>query len=633
MAKNYDELAKDIVAHVGGADNVSSLRHCMTRLRFVLKDESKADENYLKQREGVVTVVKSGGQFQVVIGNHVPDVYAAVTTVGGVRGEGSLDITEDDDVKPTGSLFDRFVDTISGLFQPFLGALSAAGILKGITAIAGAMGMPKTDGLYIILNTLGDGLFQYLPFILSITAATRFKMNQFTAMAIAGAMLYPGLPAAVKEATLFGMKIQLPSSSGYLSTVLPIILALLLASKVEKFFKKVTSDYIKSFAVPAMTILITVPLAFMVVGPIANIASKAVGDGFLAIYNVSPVLYGAVLGAAWQVLVMFGLHWGLVPLMIADIAQNGMSVMLVAAALPNFTQTGVLSAIWLKTKEPKVKSGLVPAWISSIFGITEPAIYGYTLPMRTPFIVSCAVSAVIGAYLGFFNVIQYSTGGLGIFRFPSYIDPSGQDTSSVVHLAIGTVAAIVLSFAVQMFVKVPTLYGTPEVKVDAPSSSKQEEVTPLKAPAQETVAAPLSGTVVALSDVQDPVFSSLALGKGIAIEPTSGEVVSPVNGTVTTIFPTGHAVGITSENGAEILIHVGMDTVQLNGEGFTQFVKAGDAVVAGQKLVSVDLEAVKAAGYSTVTPVVVTNTADFEDVLTTQEGTVTAGDYLLTAVK
>lgn len=632
MAK-YDELAKDIVAHVGGADNVSSLRHCMTRLRFVLKDESKADENYLKQREGIVTVVKSGGQFQVVIGNHVPDVYAAVTSVGGVKGAGSLDLQEDDDVKPTGSLFDRFVDTVSGLFQPFLGALSAAGILKGVTAIAGAMGVPRTDGLYIILNTLGDGLFQYLPFILAITAAMRFKMNQFTAMAIAGAMLYPGLPAAVKDATLFGMKIQLPSGSGYLSTVLPIILTLLLAAKVEKFFKKVTSDYIKSFAVPAMTILISVPLAFMVIGPVANIASKAVGDGFMAIYNVSPVLYGAVLGAAWQVLVMFGLHWGLVPLMIADIAQNGMSVMLVAAALPNFTQTGVLSAIWLKTKEAKVKSGLIPAWISSIFGITEPAIYGYTLPMRTPFIISCAVSAVVGAYLGFFNVIQYSTGGLGIFRYPSYIDPKGVDTGSLTHMLIATVIAIVLSFAVQLFVKVPLLYGKEAVKADSPSSRTEQVVTPLKELSQETIAAPLTGTVVALSDVQDPVFSSLALGKGIAIEPTNGEVVSPVNGTVTTIFPTGHAIGLTSENGAEILIHVGMDTVQLNGKGFTQHVSAGEKVVAGQKLVSVDLETVKAEGYLTVTPIVVTNTADFEDVLTTQEGQITAGDYLLTTVK
>lgn len=630
MAK-YDELAKDIVAHVGGVDNVSSVRHCYTRLRFVLKDESKADENYLKQREGVVTVVKSGGQFQVVIGNHVPDVYAAVTTVGGVRGEGSLDVEEDD--TPKGSLFDRFIDTVSSLFQPFLGVLSAAGVLKGVTTIAAASGMARTDGVYILLNTLGDGLFQYLPFILAVTAAKRFKMNQFTAMGIAAAILYPNLPTALKEATVFGLKVQFPASSGYLSSVLPIILAILVAAKLEKFFNKVVPSYIKTFAVPTFTILITVPLTFLVVGPIANTASKLVGDAFMAVYNVSPVLYGGLLGAAWQVLVIFGLHWGLIPIMLNDLATNGMSIILVAIALPNFTQTGVLSAIWLKTKEAKVKTGLVPAWISSIFGITEPAIYGYTLPMRTPFIISCIASALGGAYLGFFNVIQYTTGGLGIFRFPSYIDPSGQNPMNMWHVVIAAVAVTVISFVIQMFVKVPLLYGKEAAKADSPSSRSEQVVTPLKELSQETVAAPLTGTVVALSDVQDPVFSSLALGKGIAIEPTSGDVVSPVNGTVTTIFPTGHAVGITSENGAEILIHVGMDTVSLNGQGFTKHVEAGDAVVAGQKLVTVDLEAVKAAGLPTVTPVVVTNTADFEDVLTTQEGQVVAGDYLLTAVK
>lgn len=630
MAK-YDELAKDIVAHVGGADNVSSVRHCYTRLRFVLKDESKADENYLKQREGVVTVVKSGGQFQVVIGNHVPDVYAAVTTVGGVRGEGSLDVEEDD--TPKGSLFDRFIDTVSSLFQPFLGVLSAAGVLKGVTTIAAASGMARTDGVYILLNTLGDGLFQYLPFILAVTAAKRFKMNQFTAMGIAAAILYPNLPTALKEATVFGLKVQFPASSGYLSSVLPIILAILVAAKLEKFFNKVVPSYIKTFAVPTFTILITVPLTFLVVGPIANTASKLVGDAFMAVYNVSPVLYGGLLGAAWQVLVIFGLHWGLVPIMLNDLATNGMSIILVAIALPNFTQTGVLSAIWLKTKEAKVKTGLVPAWISSIFGITEPAIYGYTLPMRTPFIISCIASALGGAYLGFFNVIQYTTGGLGIFRFPSYIDPSGQNPMNMWHVVIAAVAVTVISFVIQMFVKVPLLYGKEAAKADSPSSRSEQVVTPLKELSQETVAAPLTGTVVALSDVQDPVFSSLALGKGIAIEPTSGDVVSPVNGTVTTIFPTGHAVGITSENGAEILIHVGMDTVSLNGKGFTKHVEVGAAVVAGQKLVTVDLEVVKAAGLPTVTPVVVTNTANFEDVLTTQEGQVVAGDYLLTAVK
>lgn len=631
MVKNYDELAKDIVDHIGGKDNVIDLRHCITRLRFRLKDESKADTDYLKKREGVVTVVQSGGQYQVVIGNHVPDVYAAVVSVGGVKAAGSLDVDEGD-IEVTGSLFSRFIDTISSLFQPFLGALAAAGILKGLTAIAAAMGMPKTDGLYIILNTLGDGFFQYLPFVLALTSARRFKMSEFTALGIAGAMLYPGLPATVKEATLFGFPITLPAGSGYLSTVLPIILAILFAAKVEKYLKKIMPDVVKMFAVPAITILVTVPLSFMVIGPVANTLAKWIGDTFMGVYGFSPVLYGLVLGVFWQVLVMFGLHWGLIPLMIADIAQNGSSIILVAAALPSFTQTGVLSAIWLKTKEPKVKSGIVPAWFSSLFGITEPAIYGYTLPMKTPFYVSCVVSGIVGAYLAFFDVIQYSSGGLGIFSFPKFIDPKGFDQSSVIHCIIGSVISVVLAFVIQMMLKTPVLYGEKNEASDNKKTTPENHVKPLEEMQQDVIASALTGKVVALSDVADEVFASGAMGKGIAIEPTVGEVISPVNATVATIFPTGHAIGLVSENGTEILIHIGMDTVQLEGKGFTTYVNAGDKVVAGQTLISFDINSIKEAGYSTTTPIIITNSTDFKDVLTTQEINVQQGDYLLTAV-
>lgn len=633
MAKDYTELAKDIVAHVGGESNVVSLRHCYTRLRFVLKDESKADTDYLKVRDGIVTVVQSGGQYQVVIGNHVPDVYEAVLKNSNIAAGGSVDVTEEDDVKPAGTWFDRLIDLISSLFQPFLGVLSAAGMLKGLLAILAANGLAKTDGLYIILNTLGDGFFQFLPFVLALTAARKFKMSEYTALAIASAMCYPNLVAATKEATLFGMKIAFPSSSGYLSTVLPIILTIYVASKIEKWSKKVIPDVVKTFFVPMFTILLSVPLAFMVVGPVANTASQWIGDAFMAIYGFSPVLYGAVLGGLWQVLVMFGLHWGLVPLMFNDLAMKGFSIILVAAALPSFSQTGVLSAIWLKTKEKKVKEGIVPAWFSSVFGITEPAIYGYTLPMKTPFIISCITSAIVGAYLGFFNVTQYMTGGLGIFRFPSFIDPSGKDTTSVMHLAIGAVILVVISFVAQMFVKVPLLYGKEDLVKEPAKTEQVNKAVEIKEVKQEIVASPLKGKVVALTEVPDQVFASGALGKGIAIEPSEGKVVAPVKATVTTLFPTKHAIGLTSENGAEILIHIGMDTVSLDGVGFESFVSQGEVVEAGQTLVTFDIEKIKEAGLPVTTPVIITNTADFEDVLTTTEETVSSGDYLLTVVK
>lgn len=633
MAK-YTELAQDILAHVGGKENVSSVKHCVTRLRFHLKDESKADTDYLQKRDGVVTVVKAGGQYQVVIGNHVPDVYDEVLKVGGLADGGSLDIDEGDGQK--GSLFDRFIDVISSLFQPFLGPLAAAGILKGITALLAATGMEATNGIYVVMNTLGDGLFQYLPMILAVTAAKKFKMNTYTALAIAGAMVYPGLAESVAEASkVFGLTLTLPAG-GYFNSVLPIILAIFVASKIEQFMRKVTPDVVKMFVVPFVTILITVPLTFFVVGPVANTASSWIGVAFQAVYDFSPIIYGFALGALWQVLVMFGLHWGLVPLAIMDMAQNGSSIILTAAVLPCFTQTGVLAAIWLKTKEPKVKQGAMPALISSIFGVTEPAIYGYTLPMKTPFIVSCLVSGFVGIYLSIFNVTGYAMGGMGIFLYPAYIDPATGSFHSVIHLAIGTVIAIVASFIIMMLLKVPTLYTTVDSPVDGqatPSAPAPEAKTVSASVKDETVKSPVTGQVVALVDVEDKVFSSGAMGKGIAVEPAIGEITAPADAEVKILFPTKHAIGLVTEDGTELLIHIGMNTVELEGNHFTAYINQGDKVKAGQKLISFDTEAIRAEGYSLLTPVIVTNSNDYSDIQTTQSKEVTAQDDLIEVVK
>ncbi|EJF50146.1 PTS family porter [Enterococcus sp. C1] len=633
MAK-YTELAQDILAHVGGKENVSSVKHCVTRLRFHLKDESKADTDYLQKRDGVVTVVKAGGQYQVVIGNHVPDVYDEVLKVGGLADGGSLDIDEGDEKK--GSLFDRFIDVISSLFQPFLGPLAAAGILKGITALLAATGMEATNGIYVVMNTLGDGLFQYLPMILAVTAAKKFKMNTYTALAIAGAMVYPGLAESVAEASkVFGLTLTLPAG-GYFNSVLPIILAIFVASKIEQFMRKVIPDVVKMFVVPFVTILITVPLTFFVVGPVANTASSWIGIAFQAVYDFSPIIYGFALGALWQVLVMFGLHWGLVPLAIMDMAQNGSSIILTAAVLPCFTQTGVLAAIWLKTKEPKVKQGAMPALISSIFGVTEPAIYGYTLPMKTPFIVSCLVSGFVGIYLSIFNVTGYAMGGMGIFLYPAYIDPATGSFHSVIHLAIGTVIAIVASFIIMMLLKVPTLYTTVDSPVDGqatPAAPAPEVKTVSASVKDETVKSPVTGQVVALADVEDKVFSSGAMGKGIAVEPAIGEITAPADAEVKILFPTKHAIGLVTEDGTELLIHIGMNTVELEGNHFTAYINQGDKVKAGQKLISFDTEAIRAEGYSLLTPVIVTNSNDYSDIQTTQSKEVTANDNLIEVVK
>lgn len=653
MAKNYDELAKDIVAHVGGEENVRDLRHCITRLRFRLKDESKAETEYLKKRDGVVTVVQSGGQYQVVIGNHVPDVYNAVINNSSIGGEASAD-----DDGPKGNLFDQFIDLMSGLFQPFLGPMSAAGILKGVVAILGALGMTEANGAYALLNAAGDGFFQFLPFMIALTAVKRFKMNQFTAMAVIGAMLYPTLTNLAElpvlytlfegtviesqiTSTFFGIPIILPPG-GYYSTVIPAIFAIFIASRFEKWFAKRLPDTIKTFFTPFFTLLLSIPLSMLVFGPVATWLSDLIGAAFIALNGFSPILFGVVLGAAWQVLVLFGLHWGLVPIMILQVAQSGMSNIGAVINAVSFAQMGVMIAIYFKTKEAKVKQLSVPAIISAAFGVTEPAIYGFSLPMRTPFIISCIGGGIQGAFIGITGTVMYNMAGLGVFSIPAYIDPSGVDTRSLWMYLINIAVALLSGFVLTMFTKVPKLYED-EVDVattnglalnDTSNTSLIDETTTDDGlAAQEIIASPITGQAMPLSEAPDEVFASGAMGKGIAVEPTEGVVYAPVNATVTTIFPTGHAIGLTTENGAEILIHIGLDTVNLDGKGFEKFVENNQQVEAGQELVRFDIDLIKEAGYETVTPIVVTNTGNYSDVLVTNDSEIQQGDYLFTTVK
>lgn len=633
MAKDYTELAQDIVAHVGGKDNIIKLVHCVTRLRFTLKDESKADDDYLKQRDGIVTVVKAGGQYQVVIGNHVPDVYDTVLKVAGIQGEGGIDVNEGD--VPQGNLFDQFIALVSGLFQPILGALSAAGMIKGLVAILAAVGVKETSGLYVILNAAGDGFFQFLPVILALTAAKRFKMEQFTALALSFALAYPNIAASFANGNVdfLGLPVIFPSSS-YLQTVLPIILTVWVGSKIEKFFKKIIPDVVKVFVVPFFVILITVPLAYLAIGPVMNWASNLIGVIFTNIYGFSPIVFGILLGALWQVLVMFGLHWGLVPIAILDFSTKGWSTLLVASTAICFAQAGALLNIFLRTKEDKVKQLTIPAFISALFGVTEPAIYGITLPMCTPFIMTCVAGAIQGAFLGFFNTTAYTMGGMGLFAIPSYFTPkhvpagANTDVNNVWYFLIAILMSFVLGFVLTQLTKIPYLYGGPDVK-PVSGDKAAEPIAELKELKQEIIASPMIGQVVKLENVPDEVFASGAMGKGIAIDPADGTVVAPAAGEITLVFPTGHAIGMRTENGAEILIHVGMDTVSLAGKGFNTFVQVGDKVDAGQKLLEFDLATIREANLPVISPVIVTNSTEFEDVLTTQNARVNIGDYLL----
>lgn len=650
----YEELAKEILDNVGGKENVNSLTHCITRLRFKLKDEGKANTDHIKNMDGVVTVMKSGGQYQVVIGNHVPDVYAQVLKEGNL---GNASDSTDEDTGPKGNPLDQFIDLVSGIFQPVLGVLAATGMIKGFNALFLAMGwLAEESGTYQVLNATGDALFYFFPIFLGYTAALKFKVAPFIAMAIGGALVYPSMAGlssgeplyTLFEGTLFaspvvleflGIPVILPQG-GYGSTVIPIILAVFFASKVEKFMKKVVPDVVKLFVVPFLTLLVVVPLTFLVIGPIANTAANLIGAGTLAVYNFSPIIAGLLIGGFWQILVIFGLHWGLVPVAINNLSVYGFDPILALSFIASFAQTGAIIGVFLRTKETKVKTLAVPAIISGFFGVTEPAIYGISLPLRKPFIISCIGGALGGAALALINTRSYIIGGLGVFGYTNFLNPAETGVQNLFVIIGISLAAVIFGAVVTYLVGFGTLFGDAEVATDQGIETKSASTTEgaiVQANGEsyvekEVIESPLTGTVLPLSEVKDEAFSSGAMGKGLAIEPTEGKVVSPVKGEVTALFPTGHAIGITSDEGVELLIHIGMDTVQLDGEGFTAHVKAGDRVEVGQTLIEFDIDLIKQAGYPVTTPVLITNADHYLDLLTTDKTGVATNDYLMTVV-
>ena len=647
----YEELAKKIIDNVGGKENINSVTHCITRLRFKLKDEEKANTEVLKNMDGVVTVMKSGGQYQVVIGNHVPDVYEQVLKEGNL---GNVAESSDDSGEK-GSAFDQFIDLISGIFQPVLGVLAATGMIKGFNALFLAFGwLEEASGTYQILNATGDALFYFFPIFLGYTAAKKFNLAPFIGMAIGGALVYPSMAGlsggealyTLFEGTLFaspvvleflGIPVILPQG-GYGSTVIPIILAVFFASKVEKLMKKVIPDVVKLFIVPFATLLIVIPLTFIVIGPVANIAANLIGAATLAIYEFSPIIAGLVIGGFWQVFVIFGLHWGLVPVGINNLTVYGFDPILALSFIASFAQTGAIIGVMLKTKEQKVKTLSIPAIISGLFGVTEPAIYGISLPLKKPFIISCIGGALGGAALALINASNYILGGLGIFGYTNFLNPAESGLGTLPWVIVISVGGLIFGAVVTYLVGFGTLFEENEVATSQGVESKPvTEGAVIQANGEtyiekEVLASVIEGHVIPLSQVKDEAFASGAMGKGVAVEPVNGKVVSPVNGEVTVLFPTHHAVGVKSDEGVEVLIHIGMDTVQLDGKGFTPHVKVGDKVTAGQLLIECDLDIIRDAGYSTVTPIIVTNSDEYLDVLTTDESSIKSSDHLMTVV-
>ncbi|MFS7237125.1 PTS beta-glucoside transporter subunit IIABC [Carnobacterium divergens] len=630
--EKYHELAEKIVANVGGKENINSLTHCITRLRFKLKDESNANDDILKNMDGVVTVMKSGGQYQVVIGNHVPAVYEEVVSIAGLSGD-----TEEE--SSGGSIFNRLIDILSGCFQPFLGALAAAGMVKGFNALLVFLKLySNTSGTYTMLNGIGDAIFYFMPVILGYTSAKKFKLHPMVGIVIGSALCYPAVQGSALQAvfestagagaaapySLLGLPaydtfLGIPWVGGsYTSSVVPVIFIIAFAAQIQKLFKKIIPEVVQTFLVPFFVLLIALPIGFLVIGPIISILTDLLSSGFQGLMSFSPALYGLILGFFWQVLVIFGLHWSVVPLAIMQITQEGFSQVLTASFAASFAQTAVVAAMFFKLKDKKIKALCPPAIISGIFGVTEPAIYGITLPKKKPFIFSMVGAAAGGLYLMLNQVTSYTMGGLGIFGILNFIN--GEDASGVVNGAIGIVIAVVVAFILTFFFWKDDVVEE-EIEIEIPKVMNKDIIT-----------SPVKGTVASLSTSKDDAFSSGALGKGVVISPENGKVVAPFDGTVMTVFPTKHAIGLISDNGMELLIHIGLDTVQLEGKYFETFVKQGDKVTRGQTLVTFDKEAIEVAGFSTEIPVIITNSDDYLDILEPQQKEINLNDDLITAL-
>lgn len=603
MASKYDALSRIIIQNVGGKANINAITHCITRLRFNLKDESKANTEVLNNTDGIVTVMQSAGQYQVVIGNHVPDVFRSVVAVGHLENLASSQ-SDEDSAPAKMNPFDTFINIVTSVFTPFLGVLCACGILKGVLALLTTFNvLSGTGGTYNILFSLADTGFYFLPPVLGYTAAKRFKLPELEGLAIGLAMVYPFMinAQAMDISNLFGIPVVMPPSGNYTSSVVPVICAVAFAGWFENLYKKHIPDTIKLFAIPFITLSVTFALTMLIIGPIASMISNGLSFVFNWLYAVNPVIMCAIVGAFWPVLVIFGLHWSLVPIAMINMTQGG-DIILSAMFGTTFANTGALCGIFLKTKDKKIKSLAPAAIISATAGVTEPAIYGILIPKKWPFVRGCVIASIAGAVLGFLGIKYYQMAGMGVFGYTGFINTVTNDISGMTTAIIISITCVIVGFIAELI-----FYRE---KAEATTSKK---AAPAGQAANVTVYAPITGKYIALEELPDEVFSQGFLGKGCGVEPEDNHVYAPVDGEIVQVAETKHAIGIQSPEGLEILVHVGMDTVNMNGYGFDVKGKLGDKVKAGDLLMTFDADKIKEAGHPITTAIVITNSDDYTD--------------------
>lgn len=622
--RDYGKLARDIRDAVGES-NIVSAAHCATRLRLVLKETPSAEvTKQISAMPAVIQVVEKGGQYQIVIGTHAKDVYEELAKI--------LNIDESAQPEMKQNLFARVIATMSAVFAPFVYILAAAGLVQGALIIITHFFPAFSDtGTYSVLSFISWTPFTFLPVMIAVTASKHFKCNTFVAMWCCLALVnndWASIAARIADGETVKFLIFNMAQTTYTSTVLPPLFLVLFLSYLERFLEKHMPDTIKALAVPFVCAVIMVPATILVIGPISDAVANGVALGYNFLANNVPALAALLVGGIWQVFVIFGVHWAVTPMNIANFAANGCDSFQAFQTCAVIAQAAACFGVFMKTKKKDIKNISFSAGLTGIFGITEPAIYGVTLRLKKPFVCGCIGGAVGAVIISFFHTMYYVYAGLpGLLTTVNAM--SAENPQSFTGMMIGVLATIIITIVLVQIVGCDE--KEPETVPESASSAASATPIPeVSASVDSTVYAPLNGEVKALSEVNDPTFSQGILGQGAAIVPSEGKLYAPFDGTVASVFDTHHAICLTNADGIELLIHVGLDTVSLNGKHFTPHVKDNDEIKKGDLLLEFDVDAIKAAGFDTITPVLVTNADEFNEVAAEKtSGAATAGMKLL----
>ena len=605
--RDYEKLAVDIINAVGGKKNIIKASRCATRLRLVLKETTNEAKENVSALTGVITVVENGGQFQVVIGTHVGKVFDKVAS------ELNLDSSVIEEDAPKASVLNRIIATMSAVFAPFIYILAAAGILQGCLILINMVSPSfSSTGTYEVLSFMSWAPFTFLPIFIAITASKHFKCNMFIAVACCAALVSPTwaeIAARIADGeSIRFLGISLAETT-YTSSVLPPLFLVWILSYVERFVDKKLPEVIKALFTPFICMVVMVPLTILVIGPLSDSLATAIANGYNYLYNLAPAVAAAVIGGLWQIVVIFGVHWGVTPMCLANYDLYGMDTFQAFQTMAVIAQAGAVFGVFIKARNKQTKNIALSAGVTGIFGITEPAIYGVNLKFKKPFICGCIAGAV-GAVVGsFFNIAYYAYAGLpGMLTVVNAITPD--NSKSIIGMLLGAAISFVGAIILVQII------GIGEKETESKKEDKSVEVKegqPVLNTEVKEIKSPISGKVIELEKVNDPVFSSGAMGKGVAIEPLDNKVYAPVNGTIEFIADTKHAIGLLSEDGIEVLIHVGMDTVKMNGRGFNVKTAVNSKIKEGDLLLEFDRDIIEKEGYSLITPVVITNADNYED--------------------